>query len=138
MLCTFWNENFWRCSSIELFPSSGSQKHFLIFHVNLIGRRSFLGIKHGISVCIPSISYCNLKPEAMHALFFPKIYHFPYFKILQTNPVIISKLVHKNSKQPTLSECTQIQPFYGLVCQTIFVKTNKTKRLHTCVSNHLR
>lgn len=80
---------------------------------------------------LPSVIVIK-KPEAMHALFFLKIYHFPYFKILQTNPVIISKLVHKNSKQPTLSECTQIQPFYGLVCQTIFVKPNKTKRLHTC------
>ena len=31
VVCLFWRENLWRCSIIELFPSSGSHKHCFYF-----------------------------------------------------------------------------------------------------------
>ena len=49
-----WHENLWRCSIIESFPPSGSYKHSTHFPSeidwDLIGQRSFWGIKHDIHV----------------------------------------------------------------------------------------
>jgi len=42
MVCTFWHENLRRCSTIELFPSSGSHKIHDHFQANLSGQRSYL------------------------------------------------------------------------------------------------
>ena len=56
VICTFWHENLWTCSFIELFPSRGLLK----FEVNLIVQRPFFegggeGDKTWHFLCIDSI-----------------------------------------------------------------------------------
>ena len=54
------------CGGAQLLSCSHWVDHtsiLLIFHVKLIGERSFWGIKYDIFLCIPSFKYCNLKNQ---------------------------------------------------------------------------
>lgn len=54
---TFWDENLWRCLTIELLPSGGSHKHSTHFPCDFDGSNVILqGIKHGILLCIASFN----------------------------------------------------------------------------------
>ena len=53
VVCTICHENLWSWSTRELFPSSGSHKHYAHFLVEFDWSKVlFLGIKYAIFVCI--------------------------------------------------------------------------------------
>ena len=51
MLCKFWHENLWGCSTIELFPPSGSHKHLAIFPSELDRSKVFSGDENMALFC---------------------------------------------------------------------------------------
>ena len=88
-----------RCSTIELFSSSGSHKHSE--HVPCefwLVKGPFWGMKFGFLLCIPSLNCCNLNIQRVTHAHFPfKIAHLPCFKILRIRPILTSKLIHEKS-----------------------------------------
>jgi hypothetical protein len=68
----FWHENFWRCSSIELFPSSGSHKHSTHIQGECDWSKVFLGeVKMAISCAsLPAIVVI----KKSKGLFMPNIF----------------------------------------------------------------
>lgn len=64
IVCTYWPKNLWRCSTIGVFPSSGSCKHFPYFLNEFEwSKRSSLGAKHDIFMCTPSFKCYDLKMQ---------------------------------------------------------------------------
>ena len=99
IICIFWHENLWKCLIIELFPFKWITPP-TYFTYELDWSKVFVEwIKHGIFLCITSFHCYNLKiPRVICAHFFSCIIaHLSSFKILWSNPILISKLVHENS-----------------------------------------
>ena len=69
MVCTFWHKNLWRCSTIELFPSSESHKPSAHFLDGFYWSKVFFGgIKHGIASS--TISFHCYKPKIPRVICF--------------------------------------------------------------------
>ena len=84
-----------------------------IFHVNLIGQRSFWGMKHGIFLCIPALNYYNGNIwDNSWPIFSLKYITLHVSRSYRLIPYLTSKIVHENSTQPTLSEYTQTEGSY--------------------------
>ena len=108
---------FVRCSSIELFPSSGSHKQSTHFMMNLIGEFFFNffwgeGGNMAYFLVLHFFQVLNSKIQRIiHGHLPPQNGSFPCFSILRINPILNSKLVHEkftpniewNALQTTLS-----------------------------------
>ena len=69
----------------------------LIFQVNLIGRRSFLGIKYGTFLCISSFNCYDEKIQKVaHAHFFPQNSSSPMFQDPTKKSHLTLILIHDN------------------------------------------
>ena len=146
MPCTFWHENYGdaqlmccshlcvtRCALDRLgrtltdHPQLGSGSHkcvLLIFQLNWLVHSPFWGINYVIFLCITSFNFNNLKiPRVVCAHFFFKIDHLPCFKILWTNLVVSSKVVHEkstiniewNALKSTFSWAWEVKVQYGVL-----------------------
>jgi hypothetical protein len=68
VLCKFWHENLWGCSTIEFFPSSGSHKHLVAFPSELDRSKVFSGDEKWHCFVHPFFNRYNLEIEwVIHA-----------------------------------------------------------------------
>ena len=113
MVCTFWPENWWRCSTVELFPSSGSHKHSI--PMDLIGQGLLGGIKQGIFLYVISFNCYDLRNQVVaHAQFFPWISSCPMFQDPMNNFHFNLNTCPWKIPGPTLSEMHSKQSFNRL------------------------
>ena len=108
-----------RCSTMELFPSSGSHKHSVhlpdeIYLVKVL----FKGSKKAFYCSsLPSIAMVwKSKGLFMHLFFFFEMAHLSCFKIVWINHILTSKHVHANYTT-NLNEMDSKQPFWRLTTQ---------------------